>query len=140
MINSKRKSKVRITIGAGEGGSFILYNYMEFYSFYIFFVWDNIFFYYLSILFKKKDYRNPTTFGRSPRIFDLSYSRPKKGEERSIKVLTSSPKTIKLNLQLIEEEVIIPFLLLEKGLTWSRSTLQNHCWEFDSLIPCHYWK
>ena len=75
------------------------------------------FFYYLSILFKKKDYRNPTTFGRSPRIFDLSYSRSKKGEERTIKVLTSSPKTIKLNLQLIEEEVIIPFLLLEKGLT-----------------------
>ena len=75
------------------------------------------FFYYLSILFKKKDYRNPTTFGRSPRIFDLSHSRSKKGEERSIKVLTSSPKTIKLNLQLIEEEVIIPFLLLEKGLT-----------------------
>jgi len=26
LINSKRKSKVRITIGAGEGGSFILYN------------------------------------------------------------------------------------------------------------------
>ena len=69
------------------------------------------------MLFKKKDYRNPTTFGRSPRIFDLSYSRSKKGGEWSIKVLTSSPKTIKLNLQLIEEEVIIPFLLLEKGLT-----------------------
>ena len=53
----------------------------------------------------------------SREFFNLSYSRSKKGEERSIKVLTSSPKTIKLNLQLIEEEVIIPFLLLEKGLT-----------------------
>ena len=65
------------------------------------------FFYYSSILFKKKDYRNPTTFGRSPRIFDLSYSRSKKGRERSIKVLTPSPKTSTLNLQLIEEDVII---------------------------------
>ena len=48
--------------------------------------------------------------GEAREIFDLSRSRSKKGGERSIKVLTSSPKTIKLNLQLIEEEVIIPFL------------------------------
>ena len=88
-----------------------------------FFCFD--FFYDLYTFGKNKDYFHPTTYRRSPRIFDLSYSRSKKGEERSIKVLTSSPKTIKLNLQLIEEEVIIPFLLLEKGLTWSRSTLQN---------------
>lgn len=27
------------------------------------------FYYYLSILFKKKDYRNSTSFGRSPRNF-----------------------------------------------------------------------
>ena len=51
-----------------------------------------------------------TLIDLSSPFFDLSYSRSKKGEERSIKVLTSSPKTIKLNLQLIEEEVIIPFL------------------------------
>ena len=55
--------------------------------------------------------------GEAREFLGLSRSSPKKGEERSIKVLTSSPKTIKLNLQLIEEEVIIPFLLLEKGLT-----------------------
>ena len=75
------------------------------------------FFYYLSILFKKKDYRNPTTFGRSPRIFGAHALQPQKSEKRSIKVLTSSPKTIKLNLQLKEEVVIIPKRLLEKGLT-----------------------
>ena len=55
--------------------------------------------------------------GEAREFLGLSRSSPKKGEEGSIKVLTSSPKTIKLNLQLIEEEVIIPFLLLEKGLT-----------------------
>ena len=74
--------------------------------------------------------------GEAREFLGLSRSSPKKGEERSILILTPSPKTSTLNLQLIEEEVIIPFLLLEKGLTWSRSTLQNHCWEFDSLIPC----
>ena len=39
--------------------------------------------------------------GEAREIFDLSRSRSKKGEERTIKVLTSSPKTSKLNLQLI---------------------------------------
>ena len=63
--------------------------------------------------------------GEAREFLGLSRSSPKKGEERSIKVLTSSPKTIKLNLQLIEEDVIITNWLLEKGLTWSRSTLQN---------------
>ena len=26
-----------------------------------------------------------------------------------------------------------------RGLVkWYNNGLQNHCWEFDSLIPCHY--
>ena len=95
------------------------------------------FFYDLYTFSKNKDYFHPTTYRRSPRIFGALALQPQKSEKRSIKVLTSSPKTIKLNLQLKEEVVIIPKRLLVKGLTWSRSTLQNHCCEFDSCIPCH---
>ena len=46
---------------------------------------------------KNKDYFHPTTYRRSPRIFDFSYSRSKKGKERSIKVLTSSPYILSYN-------------------------------------------
>jgi hypothetical protein len=45
--------------------------------------------------------------GEAREFLGLSHSSPKKGEERSILILTPSPKTSTLNLQLIEEDVII---------------------------------
>ena len=33
---------------------------------------------------------------------------------------------------------IINLSQLSRGLVkWYNNGLQNHCWEFDSLIPCH---
>jgi len=50
------------------------------------------FFYDLYTFSKNKDYFHPTTYRLDLRIFDLSYSSSKKGEEWSLKVLTPSPK------------------------------------------------
>ena len=55
--------------------------------------------------------------GEAREFLGLSRSSPKKGEERSNLILTPSPKTSTVNLQLIEEDVIITFGSLEKGLT-----------------------
>ena len=56
----------------------------------------------------------------------------------TVVIRTSSPNyLVTMELQ-IASSIFYKRLISYRGLVkWYNNGLQNHCWEFDSLIPCH---
>ena len=56
----------------------------------------------------------------------------------TVVIRTSSPNyLVTMELQ-IASSIFYKLLISYRGLVkWYNNGLQNHCWEFDSLIPCH---